>query len=78
MPRTSTVGGGTNARSRNQGLAETGSGLPDESVGPEQRTLPERADLGAGVDAEALAEKLRREADSFLSRHGRSWSDGEG
>ena len=34
-----------------------------------------RRDGEDDVDLDALAEKLRREADSFLARHGRAYAD---
>jgi hypothetical protein len=53
--------GGTNARPIQETLAETGPGLPDEAVGPEQRTLPEQNELAGGPEAEALERKLKDE-----------------
>jgi hypothetical protein len=44
-------------------LAETGPGLPDEAVGPEQRTIPELTELAEAPEAERIARKLEAEAE---------------
>jgi hypothetical protein len=56
------IGGGPSGRPTNETLAETGPGLPDEAIGPEQRTIREQTDLAAGRDAERMARKLAAEA----------------
>lgn len=56
------IGGGTSDRPTNETLAETGPGLPDEAVGPEQRTIPELTELADGPEAERLARRLAAEA----------------
>ncbi|HEY8614617.1 hypothetical protein [Phenylobacterium sp.] len=63
--RGQTPGGGTNSRPLDETVAETGPGVPDDSVGPEQRTIPEQMDLVRAPEAEAMARKLAQEAASW-------------
>lgn len=56
------LGGGTNDRPLDQTVAETGPGLPDEAIGPDQQTLAEQTDLAEGGQAKAMEDKLRTEA----------------
>jgi hypothetical protein len=53
------LGGGTNARPLNDTVAETGPGLPDEAIGPEQRTLFEQTELADSQAARDMEAKLR-------------------
>ncbi|HEY8572930.1 hypothetical protein [Phenylobacterium sp.] len=55
------IGGGTNDRPLNETVAETGPGLPDEAIGPEQRTIPEHTELAGGADAARMEQKLKAE-----------------
>lgn len=55
------IGGGTNARSKNETIAETGPGIPDEAIGPEQRTIQELTDLAETGGAERLLQRLEAE-----------------
>jgi hypothetical protein len=59
------LGGGTNSRPLNDTLAETGPGVPDESVAPEQRSIDEQLDLDRAPEAEAMARKLAQEASAW-------------
>lgn len=56
------IGGGTSGRPQNETIAETGPGLPDEAIGPEQRTLSELTDLAETGGAERLFRQLEAEA----------------
>jgi hypothetical protein len=56
------IGGGTNGRPKDETVAETGPGLPDEAIGPEQRTIPEQNDLAEAPEADRMARKLKAEA----------------
>jgi hypothetical protein len=56
------IGGGTNDRPKDETVAETGPGLPDEAIGPEQRTIPEQNDLAEAPEADRMARKLKAEA----------------
>lgn len=60
-----TLGGGTNSRPLNDTVAETGPGIPDESVNPEQRTVPEQMELADGASGEAMARKLEQDAETW-------------
>jgi len=44
--------------------SETAGGIPDDAVGPEQRTIPEQLELTEETNAEAMAAKLQAEADA--------------
>ncbi|RAK50980.1 hypothetical protein [Phenylobacterium deserti] len=59
------IGGGTNSRSLNDTVAETGPGVPTDAVGPGQLSVPEQLELSEGPEAEAMAAKLQREASRF-------------
>jgi hypothetical protein len=61
------LGGGANSRPLNDTAAETGPGVPDDSVGPEQRSISDQMDLARDADAQAIARKLQDEVDA---RHG--------
>jgi hypothetical protein len=64
------LGGGTNDRPLNDTVAETGPGVPDDAIGPEQRTVPEQMDLASGEEAERIARKLQAEVDERWRRGG--------
>lgn len=61
--RKETLGGGTKSRPLNDTVAETGPGIPDDAVGPEQRSIPDLLSLGEGPEAQAFARKLDGRAD---------------
>jgi len=63
-------GGGVNSRPLYDTLAESGPAIPDDSIGPEERAIAQRTEEAEGPDPEALAEKLRREAERFLRARG--------
>lgn len=63
-----TLGGGTNSRPLNDTVAETGPGVPDDAVGPEQRTVPEQTELFNSPEGEAIARKLQAEVDERWRR----------
>jgi len=44
-------------------VSETAGGIPDDAIGPEQRSVPEQLDLAETANAEAMAAKLQAEAD---------------
>lgn len=56
------TGGGTDPGANDEIMAETGPGLPDEAIGPEQRTIPELTDLAETGGAERLFRQLEAEA----------------
>lgn len=58
-----TPSGGTNARPLDETLAETGPGLPDEAIGPEQRSLADQTELAEDAAAQAMERKLQGEVD---------------
>jgi hypothetical protein len=45
-------------------VSETAGGIPDDAIGPDQASVAELLDLAQGQDAEAMAAKLRAEADA--------------
>ncbi|HZZ35807.1 MAG TPA: DUF2267 domain-containing protein [Caulobacteraceae bacterium] len=45
------------------GLAETGPGIPDEAAGPGEMAIDDQLAMGEDPTAQAMAEKLRREAE---------------
>jgi hypothetical protein len=53
--------GGTNSRPLGDTVSQQGPGLPDDAVGPEQRTLPDQLELALTPEADAIARKLARE-----------------
>lgn len=55
--------GGRSARPFDTTISETAGGIPDDAIGPEQRSVPEQLDLAEGEAAEAMAAKLQAEAD---------------
>lgn len=77
MPNDRTLSGGTNSRPLRDTIGQTGGGLPDDGLSPEQRRTPERLQFSNDPALEALAEKLRREADRFLRSSRRAPGDGE-
>ena len=56
------IGGGTNARPLRDTVAETGPGVADDTVGPEQRTIPEQIELADSPEGRRIEQKLRAEA----------------
>ena len=56
------IGGGTNARPLRDAVAETGPGVPDDAIGPGQRTVPEQVDLADSPEGRRIEQKLRAEA----------------
>ena len=42
-------------------ISETAGGIPDEAIGPEQRSVPELLELTGGETAAAMAAKLAAE-----------------
>jgi hypothetical protein len=56
------LGGGTNSRPLNDTVAESAPGIPDDSISPGQRTVPEQIALADAPEAEAMARKLEGEA----------------
>jgi hypothetical protein len=48
-------------------LAETGPGLPDDAVGPEDRTIPEQMELSDSAEGRRIEQKLRAEAQARRS-----------
>jgi hypothetical protein len=67
-PQQPPLGGGTNDRALDESLAETGPGVPTDAIGPGQLSVPEQIELAEGPEAEAMARRLREEADEHL-RH---------
>ncbi|WP_374468767.1 hypothetical protein [Phenylobacterium sp.] len=59
------LGGGANSRPLDDTVAETGPGVPDDSVGPEQRPIAEQLELAESAEAEAMARKLAHEASDW-------------
>lgn len=59
---TPALGGGTNDRSLKDTVASTGPGVPDDAVGPEDRTLSEQLDLANTEEGRRIEQKLRAEA----------------
>ena len=55
------LGDASNDRALGESLAETGPGLPDEAVGPEQRSLPDQMELADAAELRAIEQKLRAE-----------------
>jgi hypothetical protein len=45
-------------------VSETAGGIPDDAIGPDQRSVAELLDLEQGQDVEAMAAKLQAEADA--------------
>jgi hypothetical protein len=45
-------------------VSETAGGIPDEAIGPDQNSVADLLDLSQGQDVEAMAAKLRSEADA--------------
>lgn len=60
--------GGANSRSLGDPIGQTGHGIPDEAVGPEESARPESLGLARDKTAEAMARKLAREAASWEAR----------
>jgi hypothetical protein len=56
------LGGALSERFRRDTLAETGPALPDEAIGPEQRTIEEQLDLADSPEGRRIEAKLRAEA----------------
>jgi hypothetical protein len=56
------IGGGTNARPLGDTVAETGPGVPDDAIGPEQRTVSEQVELADSPEGRRIEQKLRAEA----------------
>ena len=56
------IGGGTKARPLRDTVADTGPGLPDDAIGPEQRAIPEQVELADSPEARRMEQKLRAEA----------------
>jgi hypothetical protein len=56
------VGGGNDAPPLRDTLAETGRGVPDDAIGPEQRTLPEQMEFADSPEGRRIEQKLRAEA----------------
>jgi hypothetical protein len=56
------VGGDADDRAEIDTLAETGPGLPDDAVGPEDRTIPEQMELSDSAEGRRIEQKLRAEA----------------
>ncbi|MDB5446916.1 MAG: hypothetical protein JWQ97_2233 [Phenylobacterium sp.] len=42
-------------------VAQTGPGLPDEAIGPEQRTISEELELAESEEGRRIEQKLRAE-----------------
>jgi hypothetical protein len=61
MPVQPGLDGGANSRSFRDTIAQEGPGLPDEAVGPEQRTLMDQIELAGSPDTDAIARKLASE-----------------
>ena len=61
--RRSSIGGGTHGGPLDTNISETAGGIPDDAIGPDQRSVPEQLDLAEGEDVEAMAAKLQAEAD---------------
>lgn len=74
MPSREQLGGGVNSRPLNDTIGETGEGLPDDAVGPEQRTIEDQLDLARDPATEAIARKLREEVGAW---RGAGHADGE-
>ena len=72
------LGGGTNSRSLKDPIGQTGRGIPDEALGPEEPSLPETLGLAGDKAAEAMARKLEREAASWEAHKRSRRTDGEG
>jgi hypothetical protein len=56
------IGGGTNARPLKDTLAETGPGVPDDAIGPDQASVPEQVELADSPEGRRIEQKLRAEA----------------
>ena len=56
--------GGANSRPLDETVAETGPGIPDDAVGPEQRTIPDLLEMARNAQDEAMARKLDGRADA--------------
>lgn len=61
------AGGEASDRGEIDTLAETGPGVPDDAVGPEDRTIPEQMELSDSAEGRRIEQKLRAEA---LARRG--------
>ena len=73
----SPLGGGTNSRSLKDPIGQTGRGIPDEAIGPDEPALPESLGLVGDKAAEAMARKLEREAASWEARRSSRRSEDE-
>lgn len=67
-PGESSIGDQANDRAREDTMAETGPGLPDDAVGPEDRTIPEQMELADSAEGRRIEQKLRAEAQARRSR----------
>lgn len=56
------ISGGTNDRPLRDTLAETGPGVPDEAVGPDQISAPDQMELADTPEGRRIEQKLRAEA----------------
>lgn len=74
MPSREELGGGLNSRPLNDTIGESGEGLPDDAIGPEQRTIEDQLELVRDPAAEAIARKLREEVGAW---RGAGRADGE-
>lgn len=67
-PGEPSVGGEANDRATRDTLAETGPGLPDDAIGPEDRTIAEQMELSDSAEGRRIEQKLRAEAQARRSR----------
>ena len=56
------IGGATDDRPLTDTLAETGPGVPDDALGPGDRTVPEQFELSDSPEGRRIEQKLRAEA----------------
>lgn len=61
-PGEPSVGGDASGPTEIDTFAETGPGLPDDAVGPEDRTIPEQMELANSAEGRRIEQKLRAEA----------------
>jgi hypothetical protein len=64
MPRQKRGAAGGDVRPDLGTVSETAGGIPDDAVGPGQNSVADLLDLARGQDAEAMAAKLKAEADA--------------
>jgi hypothetical protein len=67
MPRPRKGDAGDQAPSRSASVSETGSGIPDDAIGPQQHSVPELLELSGGDAVEAMTAKLEAEAAAHKS-----------